>query len=98
MIFGTREALAKIFGIGDPLQIVFTKNATEALNISILGLLNTEDHVITSSMEHNSVMRPIRAMEAKGLEVSVIPCSERGEMDPQDILPYIKKKTPEPFS
>ncbi len=93
IIFDTRESLAELFGIGDSLQIVFTKNATEALNIAISGLLKKGDHVITSGMEHNSVMRPLRAMEAGGIELSVIPCSERGEMDPRDITPCIKKNT-----
>ena len=93
IIFDTRESLAELFGISDSLQIVFTKNATEALNIAISGLLKKGDHVITSGMEHNSVMRPLRAMEARGIELSVIPCSERGEMDPRDITPYIKKNT-----
>ena len=61
-IFNTREALAGFLGIDDPLRIVLTKNATEAINIAIFGLLKPGDHVITSSMEHNSVMRPLRVM------------------------------------
>ncbi|NTW07648.1 MAG: aminotransferase class V-fold PLP-dependent enzyme, partial [Syntrophaceae bacterium] len=56
IVFDTREKLAQLFNVPDPLQIVLTKNATEALNIAIFGLLKPGDHVITSSMEHNSVM------------------------------------------
>jgi cysteine desulfurase / selenocysteine lyase len=93
IIFNTREALASLFSIDDPLRIVLTKNATEALNIVIFGLLKPGDHVITSAMEHNSVMRPLRAMEAKGIELTVIPCSVTGELDPGQIKPNIKKNT-----
>ncbi len=72
---------------------MFTKNATEALNLAIFGLLLPGDHVITSSMEHNSAMRPLRELESKGVEVSVIRCSPRGELDPGDLMTAIKKNT-----
>ena len=84
-LYETREALATLFGTGDPTRIVFTSNATEALNVVIRGLLHAGDHVITSSMEHNSVMRPLRDMERKGVEVSVVKCSPEGFLDPHDI-------------
>jgi len=93
VIFNTREAVADLFGVTNPLRIIFTKNATEALNIAIVGLLKPGDHVITSGMEHNSVMRPLRAMEKRGVEVSVIPCSPLGEMNPGDVNRAIKKTT-----
>jgi len=93
LISEAREAVARLFGADDPFRIVFTKNATEALNIAFKGLLKPGDHVITSSMEHNSVMRPLRALEAEGLAVSVIPCSVRGELDPADIPPAIRPNT-----
>jgi cysteine desulfurase family protein len=93
VIFNAREALAGLLGLDDPLRIVLTKNATEALNIAIFGLLKPDDHVITSSMEHNSVMRPLRAMEATGVELTVLPCSTAGELDPGVIVPAIKKNT-----
>lgn len=93
IVYDAREALAQLLGAEDPLRIVFTKNATEALNIAIFGLLKPGDHAITSSMEHNSVMRPLRAMEKAGVELSVLPCSPRGELDPQDIVPLIRKNT-----
>ena len=66
IILETREALAELFGSDDSLRIAFTKNATEALNIALLGLLHSGDHVITSSMEHNSVMRPLRSWSRRG--------------------------------
>lgn len=93
VIFNAREALAGLLGIDDPLRIVLTKNATEALNIAVVGLLKPGDHVITSSMEHNSVMRPLRAMEANGVELTVIPCSAAGELDPGAVVLAIKKNT-----
>jgi len=59
-IFNTRQLLSELFGIGDPLDIAFTFNCTESLNIGIQGILKPGDHVVTTSMEHNSVLRPIR--------------------------------------
>ncbi|MHB8771137.1 MAG: aminotransferase class V-fold PLP-dependent enzyme [Syntrophales bacterium] len=93
VILEAREAMAKLLGADDPLRIVFTKNATEALNIALQGLLNPGDHVITSAMEHNSVMRPLRALEAEGISLSVLPCSARGELDPETIGPAIRPNT-----
>ena len=93
VIFDTRVGVAELFGATNPLQIIFTKNATEALNIAIVGLLKPGDHVITSGMEHNSVMRPLRAMEQRGVEVSVIPCSPLGELNPEDVDRAIRKTT-----
>lgn len=93
VIYDTREKLAQLFNIPDPLQIVMTKNATEGLNIGISGLLKAGDHVITSSMEHNSVMRPLRAMEQRGVELTVIFCDKDGSMDPAQISAAIKNNT-----
>jgi cysteine desulfurase family protein len=89
----TREALAELFGADDPLRICFAKNATEGLNLAIRGLLRPRDHCITTSMEHNSVMRPLRALEKKGVEVTAIPCSPQGALDPGEIKQAIKKNT-----
>jgi cysteine desulfurase family protein len=88
-----REALAELFGIDDPLRICFTRNATESLNLAIYGLLQPGDHCVTSSMEHNSVMRPLRALEKKGVELTVVSCSSKGELDPRGIEKAIKKNT-----
>jgi cysteine desulfurase family protein len=70
-----------------------TKNATEGLNIAIFGLLKSGDHVITSSMEHNSVMRPLRVMERRGVELTVIPCDPEGLIDPAHVNGAVKKNT-----
>lgn len=93
IIYEAREVLGRLFNIDDPLRIALTKNSTEALNIAILGTLQSGDHVITSAMEHNSVMRPLRFLEARGVALSVIPCSLQGDLDPQDIHKALKKNT-----
>lgn len=93
IIFEAREKLALLFNVSDPLQIVLTKNATEALNLAIFGLLRPGDHVITSSMEHNSVMRPLRVMEDRGVELTVISASSDGFIVPAQIIKAIKKNT-----
>jgi cysteine desulfurase family protein len=93
ILMEAREALAELFGAEDPLRIVFTRNATESLNLAICGILRPSDHCITTSMEHNSVMRPLRALEKRGVEVAVVTCSPRGELDPQEIEKAIKVNT-----
>jgi cysteine desulfurase family protein len=86
IVYETREALARLFNMDDPLRIVFGLNATEALNLALRGLLRPGDHVVTSSMEHNSVMRPLRALEEQGVvEVEAVPCSSEGFLDPADL-------------
>jgi len=93
MLYQTRESLAELFNVDDPLRIIFTLNVTEALNLALKGLLRPGDQVITSSMEHNSVMRPLRELEKRGVEIKVIPCSPQGVLDPVDIEREIKKNT-----
>ncbi|MFN8455194.1 MAG: aminotransferase class V-fold PLP-dependent enzyme [Anaerolineae bacterium] len=91
----TRDALAELFGVDDPSRIAFTKNSTEALNIAIMGWLQAGDHVITSSIEHNSVMRPLRYLEAQRLiELTVLPCSSSsGYLDLADLRRALKPNT-----
>ena len=93
IIYETREALAQLFSIDDPMRIIFTSNATEALNVALRGILHSGDHVVTSSMEHNSVMRPLRALERKEVEITVVNCSPEGYLNPQDIERAIKPNT-----
>ncbi|MFC1504324.1 aminotransferase class V-fold PLP-dependent enzyme [Spirochaetota bacterium] len=94
IIFETREELAGLFGINDSKRIIFTQNATHAINTALKGILKKSDHVITSSVEHNSVMRPLRFLENEsGIEITVIRCNERGVIDPSDIEKNIRKNT-----
>lgn len=92
-VYETREGLARLFNIADPLRIVFTRNGTEALNIALLGLLNPGDHVVTTGMEHNSVMRPLRHLASRGVALSIAPCSPRGELDPRDVARALRPNT-----
>jgi cysteine desulfurase family protein len=93
LLYETREALSTLFHVKDPSRIVFTLNATESINLALKGLLKPGDHIITSSMEHNSVMRPLRDLEKKGVELSIIPCSSNGTLDPQDFQRKVKSNT-----
>jgi cysteine desulfurase / selenocysteine lyase len=93
VVYGAREAVAHLLGAPDPLSVVFTKNATEGLNCALLGLLKAGDHVVTSSMEHNSVMRPLRFFERQGVEVTAVPCSSTGELNPEDVGKSMKGNT-----
>lgn len=81
LIYDTREKLAQLFGISDPLRIAFTSNATEALNIAIQGLFSPGDHVISTVCEHNSVLRPLYLMEKEGVEVSLLSADDKGRLD-----------------
>ncbi|MGB9871458.1 MAG: aminotransferase class V-fold PLP-dependent enzyme [Anaerolineae bacterium] len=93
IVYAAREAVAELFHAPDPLRVVFGMNATEGLNLALRGLLRPGDHVVTSSMEHNSVMRPLRALEREGVEVTVVPCSAEGFLDPQAVLSALRPNT-----
>ncbi len=93
MVYETREALAELFNVEDPLRIVFGSNATEALNLALRGYLRPGGHVVTSSMEHNSVMRPLRALEREGVQLTVVPCSPQGFLDPDDLEAAVRPQT-----
>ena len=93
VVFEAREKIAALFGVGDSSRVIFGQNATEAINLGLNGLLRRGDHVITSSMEHNSVMRPLRALEKEGIELTVVPCSREGSLDPAEIRKAIKKNS-----
>lgn len=82
VVYDARERAARLFGLEDPLAVVFAKNATEALNLALLGLLEPGDHVVTTSMEHNSVARPLRYLEGRGVSVTRVPCGADGSLEP----------------
>lgn len=88
-----RELLASLFNIDDAAQIAFTANITDAINIGLKGVLKPGDHIITSSMEHNAVARPLHALTRYGVEWTRIPCAPDGSLDPADIEPAIKANT-----
>ncbi len=93
VVYRTREALADLFAFPDPLRVILTPNATYALNLALRGLLRPDDHVITSSMEHNAVMRPLRALEADGVALTVVPCSPQGQLDPEAVRRALRSET-----
>lgn len=93
IVYESRELLADFFNAKSPTDIVFTSNATEALNMAIKGVLKPGDHVITSSMEHNSVARPLFALQKIGVEWDVVKCDSRGFLDPEDVKKAIKPHT-----
>ena len=93
-VFMARNDIAKFFGLKEEDRLVFTNNSTESLNIAILGLLNKGDHVITTSMEHNSVLRPIYlAHETIGCEYTVVKGDKTGMIDYADLEKAIQPNT-----
>lgn len=88
-----REALAQLFNASDPSRIVFTQNATHALNQALYGLLRPGDHVVTTSVEHNSVMRPLRHLETLGVEVTVVSCAPDGTLNPDRVRRALRPGT-----
>ena len=92
-LFIARERLAELFGAGDSSRFVFTENATAALNLAIKGIVRPGDHVVTTSVEHNSVMRPLRRMEDGGSKITVVPAGPDGAVDAKAVLSAIRKGT-----
>ncbi len=94
IVYDTRDALAQLFNIEDPLQIVFTLNATMAINTALSGLLKPGDHVITSVLEHNSVARPLRYLEENGVELTRVSCpAPNYQLDLEQLEKSIRKNT-----
>ena len=94
IIYGTREKLADFFGCPRPDHVAFTCNSTEALNMAICGLLNPGDHVISTDLEHNSVLRPLYRMEAeRNVSLSFVPADRQGNLDYGDFARLIRPET-----
>ncbi len=94
IVENARKGLATLFNIPDPNRIVFSLNVTEALNTVIYGFLSLGDHVITTSMEHNSVLRPLRHLEKEGvITLTIAACDVRGRLDPGMLPPLIQENT-----
>jgi len=91
---GTRLLLAWLINAPDKDRIILTLNCTDSLNIGLKGLLRPGDHVITSCIEHNSVVRPLRKLEREGVKVTRLPPhSQDGFVSPQDIEKAITRET-----
>ncbi|MFH0945573.1 MAG: aminotransferase class V-fold PLP-dependent enzyme, partial [Planctomycetota bacterium] len=93
VIYDTREEISRFFGVSDPLRVIFTGNATHAINLALIGMLKPGDHVVTSSMEHNAVMRPLRRLEKKGIRLSIASCASDGSLDVEDVARVVTSDT-----
>ena len=94
LLWETRGLLAELLGVSDPKRVVFTLNVTQALNVALFGLLGNGDHVVTTSMEHNSVMRPLRYLErARGVRISVAQADSAGMLEPEAVVSLVRPET-----
>ena len=92
-IYGVRQALAALFGCSRADRVAFTPNSTMALNIAISGLLGAGDHVISTDLEHNSVLRPLYRLRAQGGAVDFVPADRQGRIDYGDFERLIRPET-----
>jgi cysteine desulfurase family protein len=93
-VAAARAGIARMIGADDPRRIVFALNGTDALNLAIHGLLTRGGHVVTTVVEHNSVLRPLRGLEESGqIAVTRVSCDDRGVVDAQAIAGAMQKDT-----
>ncbi|HSQ33847.1 MAG TPA: aminotransferase class V-fold PLP-dependent enzyme [Peptostreptococcaceae bacterium] len=93
-IYIARKLISNFFNHDNPSSVIFTSNVTESLNSVINGVLNENDHVIISSLEHNAVYICLKTLERdKKISISIVECDEYGYTNPNDIEKYIKDNT-----
>jgi cysteine desulfurase/selenocysteine lyase len=93
IILEARELLAELFHARKSENIVFGLNATDALNVAIKGIVKPGEHIITTSMEHNSVLRPLKQLEQQGIETTILQCSSQGELELEWLEEAINHRT-----
>jgi len=93
VVENAREGLAELLHASDPSRLVFTQNATHALNLALYGLLRPGDHVVTTSLEHNSVMRPLRHLETLGVDLTVVDCTQDAMLDLNSVRRALRPAT-----
>lgn len=93
VVFSARESVASLIGAPDSGRVAFTKNATEAINIGLKGILKPGDHVVTTAFEHNSVVKSLARLASIGVEVTKVSPDKEGFLRPRDIEAAIKKNT-----
>lgn len=93
MVFDTRARLAKLFGCPRADHVVFTANSTEALNIALYGLISAGDHVISTDLEHNSVLRPLYDLQTRGAAVDFVPADKKGSIRYEDMQKLFRLDT-----
>ena len=90
----TRSKVAGFFGAPDPSRVVFAANATDALNLAIQGLVRPGDHLVSTRLEHNSVLRPLFHLKQQGIiDYDLVPFSRKGFVDPRDLAKAIRPET-----
>jgi len=89
----TRQMITSFFNGTDPNRLCFSYNSTDALNIIIFGMLQKGDHAISTTVEHNSVLRPLYHLSQNGVEVDLIPFDEKGFVHPDDFKDKFKENT-----
>jgi len=93
-LLDTRQMLADMFNAESPQGVIFTPSVTVSLNVLLQGFLRKGGHVITTSMEHNAVMRPLQALSKEaGAGYDMVPCGKDGSLNAEDVIPFIKKET-----
>ncbi|MCQ5143080.1 aminotransferase class V-fold PLP-dependent enzyme [Enterocloster bolteae] len=92
-VYRTRECIAGMFGIANPEQVIFTSNGTDALNLALHGVLRQGDHVVCTSMEHNSILRPLHALGEQGITHTVVDTGPSGLLDVGAVEQVFKKNT-----
>jgi cysteine desulfurase/selenocysteine lyase len=93
LVFETREVIAGLFGIADSSRLAFTHSTTESLNLAVSGLLRPGDHVVTTSMEHNSLVRPLHRAAGTGVEVTWVEADRDGLVDSRRVGAAIRPDT-----
>jgi cysteine desulfurase family protein len=94
VLFEGRKSLARLFNIANPNDIAFAMNATHALNMALQGLLRPGDHVVSTTLEHNSIRRPLEALKrTRGIDVTYVPADAAGRLDPERVEAAVTPKT-----
>jgi cysteine desulfurase family protein len=93
LVFEAREAIAGLFGIDNSARVIFTHSATESLNLAVKGLLMPGDHVVSTTMEHNSLVRPLHQAGQSGVEVTWVAGDKSGMVDNRQIGAAIRGNT-----
>ncbi|MHB1361318.1 MAG: aminotransferase class V-fold PLP-dependent enzyme [Thermoleophilia bacterium] len=93
VIYQTREKAARLLNVADSANIIFTQNATDSLNMAMRGLLSSGDHVVSSTVEHNAVVRPLRVLTGEGVEVTLVPSDSTGLVDAEAVLAAVRAST-----
>ncbi len=93
IVYAARETIAALFGAPDPLQVIFGLNVTDGINLALHGLLKPGDHVVTSSMEHNAVMRPLNNLQQQGVTYTRLACQADGTLEPALVEQAVQSNT-----